>query len=392
MADDTENMEEPTVVESLLLSVAHHWSRRESFGRQVELLERHFSQEQMFFALEKLFDLGDLPKTGKRKGGAAKTATMLQAEDVANAITFLGNKDKLPRFVVQSDDLPRVLPLLGALSIGDERAVAARLEALEAAQRQNMIEMRRILTASNQARGGLISTAGVIATPDITLTQPSFGATFGSEPGTGASAATEQNSLSYAAKAGGGQSGGGAAGTAPKEFLQRPTRVEQSGRGKTERSLSAKRRRLSQEVDGADGFRPQGRIRKQRARPKVNTGSADTEGLADLAGPAEFWIGNTRADSTETKVEDVLNQAGVQNKLNNFKVEKVVCLTKEKDPRTKSWKVMVSARWKEEMLKPEMYPAGWTFRAFTPGYRKPEERAINVRQASLSEEGKTLLV
>ena len=132
--------------------------------------------------------------------------------------------------------------------------------------------------------------------------------------------------------------------------------------------------------------------RKQRARPKVKTGSADTEGLADLAGPSEFWIGNTRADSTELKVEEVLNKAGVQNKLNDFQVVKVVCLTKEVNPRTKSWKVTVSARWKDEMLKPEMYPAGWTFRSFTPGYRKPEERARNVRQSSPAEEGRSLLV
>ena len=332
MSDDTENIEEPIVVESLLLSVAHHWSRRETFGRQTELLERHFTQEQMYSALEELHKLAELPKTGKRKGGAAKTATLLQAEDVVNAITILGNKDKLPRFVVQSDDLPRVLPLLGALSVGDERAVSARLEALEAAQRQNMVEMRRILTASNQARSGLDSTAGVVATPDITLTPPSFGA----------AVAREQNSLSYAAMAGGSQSGGGAAGTTPKEFLQRPTRVDQFGRGKMESSLSAKRRRLSQEDNKVengsqdiDGFRPQGRVRKQRTRPKVYTGSADTEGLADLAGPAEFWIGNTRADSTELKVAEVLNQAGVQNKLEDFKVEKVVCLTKAGESKDK---------------------------------------------------------
>jgi hypothetical protein len=34
-------------MESLLLSVAHYWSLRETLDRQVELLERHFRQEEM---------------------------------------------------------------------------------------------------------------------------------------------------------------------------------------------------------------------------------------------------------------------------------------------------------------------------------------------------------
>ena len=52
---------------------------------------------------------------------------------------------------MQSDDLPRVLPLLGALSVGDERGVAARLEALELAQKQSMSDMKKML--ENVTRG-----------------------------------------------------------------------------------------------------------------------------------------------------------------------------------------------------------------------------------------------
>ena len=40
----------PTV-ECLLFLVAHHWSIREPFNRQVELLERFFDQDQMKAAL-----------------------------------------------------------------------------------------------------------------------------------------------------------------------------------------------------------------------------------------------------------------------------------------------------------------------------------------------------
>ena len=96
-------------------------------------------------------------------------------------------------------------------------------------------------------------------------------------------------------------------------------------------------------------------------------------GLEDLAGPAEFWVGNTRADTSKEKVEEVLKQAADNNKIVDFKVEEVVCLTKEEHPRTKSWKVTVPARLRENMLKPEMYPAGWTFRAFTTWQKRPAE-------------------
>ena len=384
MADDTENMEEPIVVESLLLSVAHHWSRRETLARQFELLERHFSQDQMLSALWKLHELSLTAKPSKRSGGAAKSATRGQAEDVAHAIGFLGDNNKLPRFVVQSEDLTRVLPLLGALSVGDERSVAARLEALEGSQRQNMMEMRRMMANNGMAVNSSILGANPGSqspNPGIIVSPPSFGSASGS--GGGAAAHQMHNKPSYAATVSGGSGGGKAEerSALPKQdFVQRPTRSEQRGRatvarGQVERSSSSKRRRLSHEEESKEPWQPQGRPRKVKARPKVNTGNANTAGLEDLAGPAEFWVGNTRADTSSEKVMEVLNQAAENNKTTNFKVEEVVCLTKEDKPRTRSWKVTVPARLKEVMLDPQMYPSGWTFRAFTVWQRRPEDGA-----------------
>ena len=131
-------------IESLILSVTHFWSMRESNGRQVELLERHFTQEQMCVALHDLnttVGLAEQPK--KRQPSREKTATTKQAEDLVKAIIYLGDNNKLPRFCVQSDDLFRILPLLGAVSSSDEQAVATRLEALEAAQKLMLQEIRR---------------------------------------------------------------------------------------------------------------------------------------------------------------------------------------------------------------------------------------------------------
>ena len=150
-AEEAAVRNEPKVMESLLLSVGHHWSRRETIDQQVELLSRHFRQDEMLSALKDLRELVDLPPPVNRQPSAARTATKAQAEDVVNIFKLLGNQDKIPRFLVQSDDLPRVLPLLGALSVGDERGVAARLEALELAQKQSMSDMKKML--ENVTRG-----------------------------------------------------------------------------------------------------------------------------------------------------------------------------------------------------------------------------------------------
>ena len=43
-----------TWIESLVLSVVHHWHLRETAARQVELIERHFCQDEMLSALREL--------------------------------------------------------------------------------------------------------------------------------------------------------------------------------------------------------------------------------------------------------------------------------------------------------------------------------------------------
>ena len=127
---------------------------------------------------------------------------------------------------------------------------------------------------------------------------------------------------------------------------------------------------------GEAGWFVAGRPRKQKQeKPKVSTGSAKGEGLLDLAGPAEFWIGNTRADTEPEKVLQVLHQAADNLGIENFSVEKAICLTKGDHVRTRSWKVIVPARLKEHMNNPELYPAGWTFRVFTQWNKKKHNSA-----------------
>ena len=357
-AEQTAARNEPKVMESLLLSVGHHWSRRNTVNRQVELLSTHFRQDEMYAALKELMELVELsvPAIVKRQPTSARTATTAQAEDVVNIFKVLGDQDKLPRFLVQSDDLPRVLPLLGALAVGDERGVAARLEALELAQRQSMVDMKRMVESVTRGASAVQPTA----VPEIVVNNPSYAEMAGAAGGQ-APQAHHQFFSRPAARPAGRQArpeGGEAVAGRP--------------RPRVERSHSNKRRRGS-EGEGEFQEVQSRRARKPRARAKAVTGTADLEEFADLAGPVDFWIGNTRANTTKEKVVEVLKNCALAIKVDNFVVDSVVPLTKEDNPRSRSWKVSVPARLEEVMANGAMYPRGWSYRVFHPGNRRQEE-------------------
>ena len=154
----------------------------------------------------------------------------------------LGNEDKLPRFTVQSDDLGRVQPLLGALSMGDERGVAARLEALEASHRQGMDLSMSVASVRGRVRicqgmdemkrlvNSVVKSAGVPAAtaPVVTVTPvPTFAA---------------------AVSAGGGVAGAGTAGGRARQAGQlQPflNRGRQQGAGKAGQVQQARQDRSS---------------------------------------------------------------------------------------------------------------------------------------------------
>ena len=108
----------------------------------MELLERHFRQDEMLHALTQLCQEVLEPLPIKRQQSQGRSATKAQAEDVVELLEKLDNEARVPRFMIQSDDLPRVLPLLGAIGVSDERGVSARLESMEANQKRAFEEMK----------------------------------------------------------------------------------------------------------------------------------------------------------------------------------------------------------------------------------------------------------
>jgi hypothetical protein len=66
------------------------------------------------------------------------------------------------------------------------------------------------------------------------------------------------------------------------------------------------------------------------------------------------------------------------HKVDKFVVEKVAPLTREPNPRSKAWKLLMPARLKETMEKAEMYPKGWVGRAFTFYGPRRQEREMRL--------------
>ena len=97
----------------------------------MDLLERHFRQDEMIHALFQLCELVGELLPQKRQQSQGRTATRAQAKDVVKMVEKLDKGNRLPRFMIHCDELGRVLPLIGAISISEERTVSARMEALE---------------------------------------------------------------------------------------------------------------------------------------------------------------------------------------------------------------------------------------------------------------------
>ena len=69
----------------------------------------------------------------------------------------------------------------------------------------------------------------------------------------------------------------------------------------------------------------------------------------------------------------------------NLVVEKVELLTKEINPRTKCWKVVVPFRFKAVMEKDEVYPVGWKHRIFF-GSRNSRDKKLRIDQVNSVEQ------
>ena len=116
-------------------------------------------------------------------------------------------------------------------------------------------------------------------------------------------------------------------------------------------------------------------------RKKVQYGTSKLRVSGGDAAPYDVFVGNTHPESTEEIIREVLVKVSEvmpeDQKLSEpLEILEIECLTKPRDDGrklwSKNWRVQVSNRFREHMLRPEAYPIGWSSRRYFPA-RAPRQ-------------------
>ena len=343
----------------------HHWSIQ---GKEpnvvIDLVQKNFSQDQIYTAhcsLKKGEKVTWHKASGKRPAGHA------QAESIYHLVMGLNHNNKLPRFTVSSEDLWGVSGMADSLHLRDERSVAARMESLE-------LSMRRVQDAlvsfqQAPARGGRggqvgfqgpkvqgkeVQGGGGIPPPSapVLLVNNQEVTSFAGVAAKAAALPQQQQPAGRRRVQAGGQVAG------QEVVLLQPGQVTVRGR-----SPSQKRGNDWLTVGDSNVKKNKKPVRKT----EVGTSSVDLSdfGAAAQAGPLQYYIGNTFGSCQKETIKTILKKcADSIDKNVNFEVLDAHLLTKEENPRSKCWKVVVPHHCKELMENPEMFPRGWRHRRF----------------------------
>ena len=108
------------------------------------------------------------------------------------------------------------------------------------------------------------------------------------------------------------------------------------------------------------------------------------EDVGDLQPSLQFYIGNTPGKSTDVVIKKVLEKCAeplLEGK-EPLIIEGIQCLTKDQDPRTKCWRVVVPHRFKSIMENNLLYPEGWKYREFVGIFRNPKNSSKKIRMTA----------
>ena len=338
-------------VENSLLGITNWWFNKHTRAEVLVLVTRHFKPDEILKANQILATACNLQAPVQHKNSPLRSAGEANAVDLIDNLGTLVEGNRIPRFLIPSDELG-ILPL-GALAIRDEVSVSARLEYLEESLKKVCSVLEKVQSSPPPAISRLealeenLRKAIASAQPQ----QPSFAAV--------ASGHTPAIMLTPAPP------------DTPAVHDQEPP--SQNRRGSTDTNLSVRNRprsrseslkRKAEDSQGEDdGFRKQGRQRQRKSA--VGTSQVEVDNVGEYIAPAEFYIGNTDKRTNEDTIIKVLKRcAAAVEGGDNLVIEKVELLTKEKEPRTKCWKVIVPYRFKSMMEKDEVYPSGWRHRKF----------------------------
>ena len=353
-------------LENLLLAVASWWVGRHSRIEVLDLMTRHFLPVDMYVANQELAQACQLLPPGSHRNSINRSAGESYAIDLYNNLYQLSNDKKLPRILLSSDDLGKVP--LGALSVSDERSVSARLETLETSigKITSAVEKMSATLASPRAPSVLQPNAVSVPVPQQVQEIPQVVVS---------PAPVQPGSSDWAHVVAGDPLSAGGGGGTMAGALQGARDREQQGQGQNgrvrNRSNSPSIKRKASGEDG-DGFKPQGRPRKTAG----GSSKVMLEDLGEYQPSQQFYISNTPGHSSGDLIKKVLEKcsAPLLGGAAILTVLEVECLTKEDDPRTKCWKVVVPFKFRSVMENDELYPEGWRHRKFFGGRKLTDQK------------------
>ena len=377
----------PPVLENLLLAVASWWTGRHHRAEVLDLLTRHYLPVDMYEAHKELARVCPGVIAGPHKNNQTRTAGEAYAIDLHNSLLQLSNEKRLPKLVVSSDDLGKVP--FGALSVNSERSVSARLESLESCVISMTSTLEKVTASLASKKATSVPLPGVLPVPltgQVPIAPQHVGATGGESvqaavpaaqgpvPALVVTPATGQPCPSWAEIAATGSESIASALQAGRERQKGRNALSEPVR---DRSTSSSSKRKAPGED-SDGFRQQG-------RPRKTAGGSSKVALDDLGEcqpSLQYYISNTPGHSTDELIKKVLEKcsAPLLKDQARLTVNKVECLTKEEEPRTRCWKVEVPFKFKSLMETDELYPEGWRHRKFF-GDRRNSQRKIKASQA-----------
>jgi hypothetical protein len=384
-------------VKELVLGCVQSWLNR--FGREdiIKMVSDNFIDTEIFNGLKCLYECLQLEPPKKRFNTKKQTAVKVWAAELYDTMIKDDYVEKLPEFVVSSQELQRV-PLALLSGANDVVPVCTRMNMMEKKMEEMVDTMTKftkgqILSAMSapgqtgiMPSGSYANALALGAAPPGTprLRVPSFG-----------NAAVKRKfdeSIGVLGPAGQhgavglpGQPGQGVQGVVPPP-VQGQDRVPA---GPTPEGQAAH----GQQVKDGDWIKP-----KTQRKQFYGTSKVVATGSVDWAAPVEVFVSNTSPDITEEEIKSVLKLCADEavkegnTELGDFAVKGVKCLTKAEieNPRTKCWRVSVPFKFKEYIMSDLAYPMGWCHRPFYPPRSKSKQETEAEQQAKRNRIGNAM--
>ena len=148
------------------------------------------------------------------------------------------------------------------------------------------------------------------------------------------------------------------------------------------RSPQVKRDHTGEELTSEnEGFRRQGRPWHLNRPAAAGASKVVVEDVGDLQPSLQYYLGNTPGRADEQVIRKVLERCAVpllQDK-EPLIIESIHCLTKDPEPRTRCWRVVMPHRFKEVMENNLLYPEGWKYREFVGIFRNSASNSKKIR-------------